>query len=429
MIDEVATAAAPRWSVVAALMAAMFAVAVGYGIVLPVLPFLIERLAGTAAPAALSSHTGLLTGAYTLALFLFAPFWGWLSDRHGRRRVLLLGLGGFAITLMLFALVDSLPLLYVGRVLSGLFAAAVAPVGYALLGDHAPTKEWRASRFALLNIAGTAGFFVGPMVGGFALVAARQLFTEAVGTTIPVPFFVTSGLVFLAGLMVWGLVPGANRLPTQRIVTARARSDRAAIVRLLAISFVTALAIGAFEVGLALRGKQVLNLDASQIGVMFTECSLVMFIVQALVFSPLVRPEATRWLVTPSLAILALSLAAVPFAGGYMMMTVAVALVAASAGILSPIATYWISLGAGEAQGTELGWQTAAASLGQAIGSAAGGLLFDATLVPNAPFTLTAILVATGLTASIGLPRCLERLSHLGTLKGVRAASKMATTQ
>jgi len=77
-------------------MLAMFAVALGYSVVLPVLPFLVERLLGAADPAAASRHTGLLTGAYTLALFLFAPLWGRLSDRHGRRRVLLLGLGGFA---------------------------------------------------------------------------------------------------------------------------------------------------------------------------------------------------------------------------------------------------------------------------------------------------------------------------------------------
>jgi DHA1 family multidrug resistance protein-like MFS transporter len=402
-----------KWHALFSLMSAMFAVAVGYGIVLPVLPFLVERLAQTTEPAALSRHTGLLTGTYTLALFLFAPLWGRASDRHGRRRVLFLGLGGFAVTLTLFALVDSLPLLYLGRFLSGLFASAVAPVVYAVVGDHAPTKEWRAHRFALLNIAGAAGFLIGPMVGGFALVAARQLFAEGAATSIPAPFFATSGLALLAGLIVWRFVPVRDRLQPERITTPGVRNDRTVLMRLLSISFVTALAVGAFEVGLSLRGKQVLDLNAYQIGMMFTECSLVMFVVQALVFSPLVRPDTTRHLFTPSLVILAAGLAAVPFANGYIMMTLAVALVAASAGILSPLATYWISLGAGETQGAELGRQTAAASLGQAVGSAAGGLLFDLAIVPNASFTLTALFVAAGLAASVGLPRRLEKLLNL----------------
>lgn len=411
------------------LMSAMFAVAVGYGIVLPVLPFLVEQLARTAEPAALSWHTGLLTGTYTLALFLFAPLWGWVSDRRGRRRVLLLGLGGFASTLTMFALVDSLALLYLGRFLSGVFASAVTPVAYAFIGGHAPTKEWRAHRFALLNIAGTAGFFVGPMLGGFALVGARLLFAEGAGTSALVPFFATSGLALLAGLLVWGFAPVGDHLQTKRITPPKARSGRMVIARLLSISFVTALAVGAFEVGLSLRGKQVLDLNAYQIGMMFTECSLVMFVVQALVFSPLIRPDTTRWLITPSLVILTVGLAGVPFASGYVSITLAVALVAASAGILSPIATYWISLGAGETQGTELGRQTAAASLGQAVGSAAGGLLFDLAIVPNASFTLTALFVATGLAASIGLPRCLEKLSHLDATDGTGTGVKKASGQ
>jgi predicted MFS family arabinose efflux permease len=142
---------------------------------------------------------------------------------------------------------------------------------------------------------------------------------------------------------------------------------------------------------------------------MFAECSLVMFAVQALVFSPLVKPEWTRWLFTPGLAILALSLFVVPFADTNFTMIVAVALVAASAGILSPIVTYWVSLSAGETQGADLGRVTAAASLGQALGSAAGGLLFGVSILPSAAFTVTAAVVLAGLTASLGLPR---RLQH-----------------
>lgn len=402
-----------KWHALLALLLAMFAVAVGYGIVLPVLPFLVERIAGTASPGALSRNTGLLAGIYTLALFLFAPLWGRMSDRRGRQRVLLLGLAGFALTLALFALVESLALLYVGRFLSGLFASAVAPVAYALVGDHAPTKEWRARRFALLNLAGTAGFLVGPMVGGFALVAARELFAERAVASLPVPFLAASGLALLAGLSIWRLVPVGHRPPPERDVRSNARSMGPVIVRLLLISFVTALAVGAFEVGLSLRGKQVLGLNAYQIGLMFTECSLVMFVVQALVFSPVVRPDTTRWLVTPSLVVLAAGLAIVPLARGYVMLALAVALIAASAGILSPIATYWISLGAGETQGTTLGRQTAAASLGQAVGSAVGGLLFNVAILPNASFTLTAAVILVGVVASIGLPGYLERLSSV----------------
>ena len=385
----------------------MFAITVGYGIVLPILPFLIERVAGTADPAVLSWHTGLLTGIYILAIFMFAPLWGKISDHSGRRPVILLGLVGFAVTVALFTVAESLPLLYTGRFLSGLFAAAIAPVAYALVGDHAPSKEWRAHRFALINIAGTAGFFVGPLLGGLALRAVGKLFAETPDLAFSMPFLTAAALASVAAVTVFSLVPPQARSRASKPTMPETPIARTVLLRLWAIAFVTALAIGAFEVGLSLRGKQVLGLDAARIGMMFAECSLVMFVVQTLVFSPLIKPEATRWFVTPGLAILAISLVIVSVTSTSITMTIAVALVAASAGILSPIVTYWVSLGAGETQGAALGRMTAAASLGQALGSAGGGLLFDVPILPGASFTLTAFIVAAGILASLRLPQLL----------------------
>lgn len=409
-----------------ALLLAMFAITVGYGIVLPILPFLIERLASTADAATLSWHTGLLTGTYVLAIFLFAPLWGKVSDRGRRRSVLLLGLIGFSAGMALFALTGRLPLLYLSRSLSGLFAAAIVPVAYALVGDHAPSKEWRAHRFALINIVGTAGFFVGPLLGGLVLRAFREFFPNAAERAFSAPFLATSALALLAALTIWSFVPGAAQRDGNQLPVSENRYDRAVMLRLWVIAFVTAFAIGAFEVGLSLRGKQILGMDASQIGMMFAECSLVMFVVQALVFSPLIKPEVTRWFVTPGLAILAIGLVVVPFTSTPITMSIAVALVAASAGILSPIVTYWVSLGAGATQGADLGRMTAAASLGQALGSAAGGLLFDVSILPGAAFTVTAAVVLAGLTTSLGLPQLLLRprtASHPKTLGGAPTGS------
>ena len=109
----------------ATLMLAVFTVSVGYGVVLPLLPYLIERLLGAGVGGAqVSRHTGLLTGVYTLALFLFAPIWGRASDRLGRRNVLLVGLFGFGMTMLVSSFVESLVAVYAERILSGMFAAA-----------------------------------------------------------------------------------------------------------------------------------------------------------------------------------------------------------------------------------------------------------------------------------------------------------------
>lgn len=396
------------WRRFCPLLLAMFAIAVGYGFLLPILPRMLAPILPTTDPAAFSRHTGLLTGTYALALFLFAPLWGQFADRRGRRPAILLGLVGFAATLALFAVVRSLPLLYAERALGGLFASSVAPATYALVGDHAPSKEWRAHRFALLNIASATGFVVGPMLGSLTMHAARRLLPR-VGATDAYwpPFLVTSGLAVAVALAVWAFVPGVNRREGDLHVTDGPAKGYTPLIRLLAISLVTAAAVGAFEVGLSLRDTQILGMTTASIGLMFTECSLVMLIAQSLVFSPLVKPEATRWFLTPALIILAASLAAVPYAASGVAMAVVVALVAGSAGIISPIATYWISLSAGERQGTALGWQTSAASLGQSVGSAIAGILFSVAFIPNASFTLTAVVVLAGLFASARVPRLL----------------------
>lgn len=105
------------------LMTAVFTVSVGYGVVLPRLPRLIEGLLGPGVEAAqVSWHTGLLTAAYTASLFLFAPLWGRLADRRGPSGVLLLGLLGFGATILVFSFVESLTAGYAARFLSGVFA-------------------------------------------------------------------------------------------------------------------------------------------------------------------------------------------------------------------------------------------------------------------------------------------------------------------
>jgi hypothetical protein len=94
------SASMPR-ATLATLMLAVFTVSVGFSVVLPLLPYLIERLLGAGVEAAqISRHTGLLTAVYTFSLFLFAPMWGRLSDRRGARAVLLVGLLGFGVSML-----------------------------------------------------------------------------------------------------------------------------------------------------------------------------------------------------------------------------------------------------------------------------------------------------------------------------------------
>ena len=409
MKSSVASAGIPI-STMVVLMLSVFTVSMGYGIILPLLPYLIERLLGATVQAAqVSNATGLLTGLYTLSLFLFAAVWGHLSDRFGRRLILLIGLTGFSVTMLTFAFIENLPAVYAERFLSGMFAAAVTPVALAAIGDLAATEELRARRLTFVSLAGTSGFLLGPMLGVFLTRGAPNLLPAInIAGLLSVPLVATAILSLVVAVGVLFTVAGHKPIDVV-LQQRRLKVKQAAwlVPKLLTISFIVSAAIGVFEVGLALRGKQELGLSQYQIASMFTLCSLVMIVMQAIVFSPWIKPETTRWFIAPALAVLTVGLFLVPRASDFTLMLVVIGAVAASAGILSPIITYWISSKAGKSQGAELGKQTAAASLGAAIGSAAGGLLFNVAGLPGASFVLVAALTALGVLLSFSLPKIL----------------------
>jgi MFS family permease len=178
-VETERTADVPAFTM-AALMLAVFTVSVGFGVVLPLLPYLIERLLGAGVTAAqVARHTGLLTAVYTLPLFLFAPLWGRLSDRRGPRGVLLVGLLGFGVTMLVFSMVEKLAAVYAERFLSGMFAAAVTPVAAAVVGSFTTTEQGRARRLAFISMAGITGFLLGPMLGVFVTRFAADFFLLA----------------------------------------------------------------------------------------------------------------------------------------------------------------------------------------------------------------------------------------------------------
>ena len=414
----------PR-STMAVLMLSVFTVSLGFGIVLPSLPFLIERLLGPSGDAVqVSRATGLLTGLYMLSLFLFASLWGRLSDKVGRRAILLIGLIGFSATSLTFAFVENLPAIYVERFLSGLFAAAVTPVALAAIGDLAATEAARARRLTFVSLAGIGGFLLGPMLGVFV---ARTAFTLIPGTSglgpLVIPLAGTAALALLVAIAAMLTIPGETAIGCgARHAQPAVPAAKRLVTKLLALAFIASAGIGVFEVGLALRGKQELGLNPYQIATMFTECSLVMVVVQAIVFSPWIKPETTRWFILPAFAILAVALFLVPLASDFRLMLLVIGAVAASAGILSPILTFWISSKAGKAQGAELGKQTAAASLGAAVGSAAGGLLYNVAWLPNASFVLVASVTVVAAILSLSLPSKLVVRKHVAGPGPIRAA-------
>lgn len=376
-------------------LAVAFIVAMGYGVVLPVLPFMLARTLGETAYAAISLHTGLLMGVYMLALFLFAPLWGYVADRAGRRMLILLGLAGLSGAMPLLALVRDLPLIYGARVVAGLFAAMVLPAVFAQVSDTC-APEARARAFAWLSSANALGFLFGPALSGWIASAGIVAGGDAMG----LPFYVVSVLIALIWFAVYRF-PTAT--PMEHSMNDAPKIGASSLTWLLALSLLVMFGLGSFEVSLALQGQQVLSLEPSAIGWLFAECSLVMILVQSFGLAPLVQRLGGDGLLAPAFLAMAVGVGLLPYATNYTVLLLAVALVAAASGLLIPALAYLVSLAAGTAQGAVLGKQTAVASLGQAAGSAVAGWLFGQ--FAGAPFWVTAGLLVLGMVMAIYMSR------------------------
>jgi len=170
------------------------------GIIIPVLPGLVVGFMGgdTAGGAEI---LGLFGTAWALMQFLFSPVLGALSDRFGRRPVILISCLGLALDYILMALAPSLWWLFIGRVISGITAASFS-TGFAYVADVTPPEQ-RAARFGMLGVAFGAGFILGPALGGLA------------GSIDPrLPFWIAAGLGLANALYGWLILP--ESLPLER---------------------------------------------------------------------------------------------------------------------------------------------------------------------------------------------------------------------
>src|SRR3989339_1323244 len=141
------------------LLITMFLVMVGFGIIFPVLPFFSIELGAT------PFQIGMLMASYSLMQFIFAPFWGGLSDKYGRRPIILIGLFGFSITFILFGMATNLFMLFASRIAGGILSSACLPTVLAYVAD-VTNEEDRGAGMGMVGAAMGLGIIVGPAIGG-----------------------------------------------------------------------------------------------------------------------------------------------------------------------------------------------------------------------------------------------------------------------
>lgn len=353
---------------------------VGFGIILPQLPYYAEAFGATGV------WVGALLTAYSAAQFLGASVLGRLSDRIGRRPVLLASLAGSAASLVLSGLATSLVTLMLARVLAGLFGGSIA-AAQAYVADSTSTKE-RARYMGFLGASIGLGFVLGPALGAGL---ARYGFGTAA--------FVAAGLA--AANLAFGLFELPETHGPERRHLAASRTDLSHLLaalhhpsmgRLLGATFLATLAFVAMEATFALLGEHRFGLQPARLGLVFTYVGVVIVVVQGVLVGPLAARFGERALAVIGAVLMAIGLGALPLAPGLPGALAVLGLLAAGQGLTSPTLSTLLSRAAGvDEQGGTLGLGQSLAAAARAVGPLGAGWLFDWAM--GAPYAAAAVVM------------------------------------
>jgi multidrug resistance protein len=358
----------------------------GFGLIIPLLPFWAEHLGANAL------GVGSMLTIYALAQFCFTPVLGMLSDRYGRRRVILFSLGVEIFACALTALAGSLPLLLIARMVGGIGASNVGSA-QAVVADVTPPEK-RAAGMGTIGAAIGLGFVVGPAIGG--ILAAHGEAT---------PFWMAMGMALANALLVLFLLPETRRHQDacghiRKLAFTRGRGRRPkAIASLVLVNLLFTLAFTGMEAVFPLLTQQHFGWQALQNGYIFTYIGVLIVLMQGGLVRYLVKRFGEISLLLAGLALSGLGLLLLVWSVNLALVLTSVGLFSIGDGAVTPTSSAVLSLLAPEnEQGEILGWAQGLGGLGRACGPLIAGALFSLgsglPFLAGGVFALLAILVA-----------------------------------
>ncbi len=337
----------------------------GFGIIIPLLPFYAESFGANA------FVVGLLSTSFSLMQFLFSPVWGRLSDRIGRRPIILLGLAGSCASYLVLAVASSLAVVFLARIVGGI-AGANIPTAQAYIAD-VTTPENRAKGMGLVGAAFGLGFIFGPAIGGIL---------SHFGPSAPM--WVASALCGANLVAAYFLLPESRSVDSTRRTLGRmealhrAMADRRLIL-LLALYFIVTAAFSGFEATFALFSERRFGFTVATIGYLFAFIGGTLALVQGVLVGRVVKRVGEARLIPVAIAVIGIGIGLIPFAWTLPALLAAVATLAVGMGFNGPALSAMVSrLTHADDQGGMLGLASSLASLGRVVGPAWGGFLFDA---------------------------------------------------
>jgi|TARA_R100000479_G_scaffold110048_1_gene55325 DHA1 family multidrug resistance protein-like MFS transporter len=383
------------------ILLSLFVVMLGYGILLPTLPYYTERLAlkDNLDTDLINFHIGLLTSIYPLFQLIFVIVWGKLSDRYGRKPVIIIGLIGFVIMQLLTGLATSLTMLYIARIFGGVFTSSVIPVSNAYLSDITSEKR-RTKIMAWSGVAISSGVIFGPVIGGF-LSQSDLHFEYAIGQlhlgrfSTPFLFAALLGSIVLVIVVKWlKNSVRIHKFTTQKF-TFRFSFSQYFLV-LLALSFVIQFVVTLFETVFSIYGKDELGFNSNQVGIGFMLCGTIMAVLQPVFASYGEKILSTKKQIGFGLFISGISLIAFPFFKNEFVVYGLIVVFAAGGAMVTPNLLSAVSLLSKTNTGRNISIQSSTNSVGQILGPILGTWLVTGGFYYPFLIAGSIILVAIG---------------------------------
>jgi len=348
------------------IMVMLITIFLGFGIIIPVLP---EMIVGSGAER---FHLYVMLAVYSAASFVLSPIWGALSDRIGRRPVLMTGVLGFSASFLLFGLSDgNLFLMYASRILGGIFSGATTACAVAYVADIVP-EERRTRAMGLVGMSIGLGFIFGPGIGGLLSAFGNE-----------VPFFAAAALafgnfLFALALLRESLPPERRRAGLAGAKTSRWAAFRGPIAYLFVLMFVLTFALAGLESTLQYYQIDRFRATPQDMGVMFLVSGIVGALVQGGFIRRYAKPGTEPTLIRVGLVVQALGFILLLFSRDVWTASLFMSVFAVGNSLLRPCVTSLITQTTQAGQGVTGGLSSSMDSLGRIAGPLVAGGLFEA---------------------------------------------------
>lgn len=352
------------------LMFNMFITMSGVGLIIPIMPEFLATF-GAAGQA-----LGFLVATFSLSQFIFAPIAGDLSDKHGRKKLIIVGLLIYGVSQAAMGLATTLPLLFIARFISGIGAAFLVPPMMAFVADIT-TPEQRGRGMSLLGASMSLGFMIGPAIGGFLSKISLQF-----------PFYFAAGAALIAALVSHFALPNppltvaktATPKKRESIVQQLKRSTKRPYFIMLVVMFVFSFGLANFQSTISIYVDQKYGYTPSQIAFIITIGGFVGVIAQTFIVTPLFNKFGEMRVIHVNLLIAGFATLGILFVDTFMSILLVSTIFFTATSLLRPAVNTLVSKLAGDEQGFAAGMMTAYMSLGNMIGPALAGILFDVNI-------------------------------------------------